>query len=69
MDGPRDYSTQQNKPEKERQISCDITYMQNLKKLIRMNLFIKQKLTHRYRKQIYGWQQRIGGRDKLGIWD
>ena len=27
MDGPRDYSTQQNKPEKERQISCDITYM------------------------------------------
>ena len=27
MDGPRDYRTKQSKPEKERQISCDIIYM------------------------------------------
>ena len=31
MDGPRDYHTKWNKPERERQISNDITYMWNLK--------------------------------------
>ena len=31
MDGPRDYHTKWNKPDKERQISWDITYMWNLK--------------------------------------
>ena len=31
MDGPRDYHTKQRKSERERQIPCDITYMQNLK--------------------------------------
>ena len=39
-----------------RQISCDITYMWNLKKMIQMNLFTKQKQTHRHRKQTYGYQ-------------
>ena len=39
-----------------------ITYVWNLKK---MNLFIKQKQTHRHRKQTYGG----GGRDKFEIWD
>ena len=35
-----------------------------------MNLFIKQKQTHRFQKQIYGDQRRnVGGRDKLGNWD
>ena len=32
MDGPRDYHTKWNKPDRERQISCDIAYMWNLKK-------------------------------------
>ena len=32
MDGPRDYHTKWSKPERERQISYDITYMWNLKK-------------------------------------
>ena len=30
MDGPRDYHTKWSKPDRERQISCDITYMWNL---------------------------------------
>ena len=36
-----------------------------------MNLFPKQKETHRHRKQIYGSQREKGGegRDKLGGWD
>ena len=31
-----------------------------------MNLFTKQKKTHRCRKQTYGYQGRKGQRDKLG---
>ena len=36
-----------------------------------MNLFTKQKQTHRHRKQIYGYQkgQVEEWEDKLGIWD
>ena len=37
----------------QRQISHDITYMWNLKKMIQMNLFTKQKQTHIHRKQTY----------------
>jgi len=37
---------------RERQIN-DITYMWNPKKMIQMNLFIKQKQTHRHRKQTH----------------
>ena len=43
MDGPRDYHTKWSKSDRERQISYDITYMWNLKKMIQMNLFTKQK--------------------------
>ena len=43
MYGPRDYPTEWSKPERERQISYDITYMWN-PKMMQMNLFIKQKL-------------------------
>ena len=42
--------------QRERQISYDITYMWNLKKMIQANLFIKQKLTHKCRKQTYGYK-------------
>ena len=31
MDGPRDYHIESSKPDRERQISYDITYMWNLK--------------------------------------
>ena len=34
-----------------RQILHDITFMWNLKKTIQINLFTKQKQTHRHRKQ------------------
>ena len=41
-----------------------------LKKRILMNLFTKQKQTHRHRKQIYGYKGEKGrGKDKLGVWD
>ena len=33
---------------RQRQISYNITYMWNLIKMIQMNLFIKQKQTHRF---------------------
>ena len=46
----------------------DITYVWNLKKEIQMNLFIKQKQIHRHRKQSYGYQREIRGRDKSGVW-
>ena len=53
MDRPRDYYSK-----KEIIIVSyknDTTYMWDLKKMIQMNLFIKQKQTHR--KQIYGFQR------------
>ena len=54
---------------RERQVSYDITYMWNLKKMVQMNLFTKQKQSHRYRKQTYGYQGGNGERDELGDWD
>ena len=42
---------------RQRQVSYIITYMLNLKKMIQMNLFAKQKQTHRHRKQTYGYQR------------
>ena len=35
-----------------------------------MNLFTKQKHTHRLQKQTYGYQrENVRERDKLGVWD
>ena len=34
----------------QRQVSYDITFKWNLKRIIQMNLFTKQKQIHRYRK-------------------
>ena len=54
----------------QRQMSHDISYMWNLKKIIQMKLFTTQKQTHRHRKQTYGYQRgKVWGRDRLGIWD
>ena len=44
------------KSDREGQVSYDIAYMWNLKK-IQMNLFTKQKQTHRLRKHTYGYQR------------
>ena len=38
MDGPGDYHTKWSKSDRERQVTYDIAYMWNLKKLIQMNL-------------------------------
>ena len=43
MDEPRDYLTKWRKPDREGQMSYDIAYMWNLKKMIQMNLYTKQK--------------------------
>ena len=37
-------------------MSYDIAYMQNLKKMIQMNVFTKQKQTHRLRERTYGYR-------------
>ena len=34
-----------------------------------MNLFTKQKHTHRHRKQTYGYQGGQWRKDGLGVWD
>ena len=34
-----------------------------------MNLFTKQKYTHRHRKQTYDNQRGKGGMDKSGVWN
>ena len=58
------------KSDRERQISYDIAYTWNpKKKKEQMNLFTKQKYSHKGRKQTYGYQEGKGGRDKLGDWD
>ena len=66
---PRDYHTKWSKSDRERQISYGIAYMWNLKKMIQMNLFTRQKETHRHRKQTYGYWRGWGGRINLGGWN
>ena len=35
-----------------------------------MNFFTKLKQTHIYTKQTYGYPKgKVGGRDKVGVWD
>ena len=41
MDGPRDYQTKWTKSNRERQISYDITYIENLKKSVTNELIYK----------------------------
>ena len=55
MDGPRDYYNKLSKSNRERQISYDITHMRNLIKRMQNNLFTKQKQTHRFQHQTYGY--------------
>ena len=47
-------------------MSCDIAYRWNLKRTVQMNLFTKQKWSHRHRKQTYGYRG-DRGRDRLEI--
>ena len=57
---PRDYHTKQSKSDK------DKYYQISLICGVQMNLFTKQKHTHRHRKNKYGYQ-RGRWRDKLGV--
>ena len=65
MNGSRDYHTRWNKLEKDKYHMI----LLKAKKMIQMNLFTKQKQTHRPRKQIYGYQNGKGGGDNLRAWD
>ena len=60
MDGLWDCHTEWSKSDKEREMSCDVSYAES-KNMIQMYLFTKQKQTHRHRKQTYGYQ-RGGGK-------
>ena len=46
-----------------------VTIYVESKKMMKMNLYIKLKQTHRHKKQIFGYQRGKGERDKLGVWD
>ena len=63
-DGPREYYAWWNTSDRERQILYYITYMWN-RKIIQMNVYIRQKQTHGHKKQTCGYQR---GKDKLGVW-
>ena len=50
------------------QVSCVITCMWNLKKMVKMNLFTKKKQSHTCRKQTYGYQrEQVGGGQTRGL--
>ena len=62
MDGPWDCHTKWSKSENEIQMSYDVSYTWKQKKIIvQMHLLIKQKQTHKHRKQTYGYQEGIRG--------
>ena len=47
-----------------------ISLIYGIENMIQMNLFTKQKQTHRHRKYTYGYQRGKGvGRDKLRVWE
>ena len=56
MDGPRDVHIKWGKSDREGQKSY-ITYMWNLIKMRQKSSFIKQKQTHRFQTQTYGYQR------------
>ena len=61
MDGPTDYHTKWSKSHKDKyhiiSLICEILTM------MQMNLFTKQKQTHRLREQTYGyWGGKSGGK-------
>ena len=52
---------------KQRQIAYDITYMWNLKKVMQMNSFTKEKQTRKQKTSMVTKGERQG-RNKSGIW-
>ena len=70
MNGARDYHSEWSKSKKNK-YHMNITYMWNLIKIIQKNLFIKQKQTHRFQNQAYGYHRwnHWAGREELGGWE
>ena len=68
MDATRDYHTKWSKRGKDKYM---ISLICGIQKIIQMNLFTKQKQTHRCKKKtpMVTKGERGGGRDKLGVWD
>ena len=66
MDGPRDYHTKWNEPERERQIPHDTIYMWNLKSDMWTYL---QKQTHTENKLKFIKGETVWEKDKLGVWN
>ena len=61
MDGPRNYHTKQNEPDRERQKPYDTAYMCNLKKWYKGTEIDLQTY------KTYDYQKGNGGEDKLGV--
>ena len=54
----------------QRQISYDIIYMWDIKKIIQMNLFTKQKEVYKHAKHTYGyWRRKGSGGYRIEGWD
>ena len=60
-DEPSNYHTKWSKSDKDKYHM--ISLICRLQKMIQMNLFTKQKQTHRCRKQTYGYQRGKGGKE------
>ena len=70
MDGPRDCHTEWNKSDRERQISYDMTYMWNLRKWYKWTyLQNRNRLTDIESNLMVTKGEKLGGGDKLGMWD
>ena len=69
MDGPRDYHTKWSKSDKERQMSYDITYMWNLKKLYKWIYLQNRNRVTDVENKLMVTKGESGGKDKLGDWD
>ena len=53
MDGPRDCHTEETKEDRDKQIQYDSVYTQNLQKTIQVNLFTKQTLRLKRKKNLW----------------
>ena len=70
MDGPWEHYAKRNESDRETQMPHDLTYLQNIKyDTTQMNLFMKQKQTHRHRQETVVPKGKVGGKDKLGVWN
>ena len=65
IDGPGEYHTKRNKPDRKINILWYHLYVES-KKMIQLNLFTKQKQTHRIREWTYGYHGEYRGEEQNG---